>query len=159
MALHPGAGSELPRRHGGDAVGRITVCVALVAQRPVLAVVVVVIVDAVVDGDVGDVAGHPDVVDVDPAVAIAIAAIPGVVDLARAEREPADRAAADAYREAATADEGDQRWRVDRPGIARPRDPAPAAVGVRPAAVVVRRVAPRHRVDPGPAPRRDVGPV
>src|SRR6185312_2092077 len=105
--LHALAGGELSARHGAEAARCPAIDVALVAHGPVVAIVAVVVVDVVDDGDVGDVAGHPDVADVDALVVVAIAAVPGVVDLARTERKPADRPAADTHRKSAATDEGD----------------------------------------------------
>ena len=69
-----------------------------------------------------------------------------VIDVARAEREPADRTAD-------VLDEGNQRRRVDRARVARTGQPAPASVDPRPAAVVRGCKGPELVVDPGPAPR------
>src|SRR6185437_10818513 len=125
VALHALAGGELSARHGTEAARCPAIDVALVAHRSVVAIVAVVVVDVVDDRDVGDVAGQPDAADVDALVVIAIAAVPGVVDLARTEWKPADRPAADAHRKPAATDEGDQGRRIDRPCMARPGDPAP----------------------------------
>src|SRR6185312_1992631 len=92
VALHALAGGELSARHGTEAARCPAIDVALVAHRPVVAIVAVVVVD---------VAGQPDVADVDALVIVAIAAVPGVVDLARTEWKPADRPAADAHRKPA----------------------------------------------------------
>src|SRR6185437_13767600 len=134
---------------------------ALVLRRTSLAVVVVLVVDVVDHRGAIDGVVHVDVGDVDATVVVAVAVVPRVVDLARAEREPAHRRAADAHRHApaAAAHEGHQRRRIHRACHDRPRDPAPGAADVRPAAVVVGREAPRRIVHPGPTPRRDVGPV
>src|SRR6185437_14427021 len=97
VALHALAGGELSARHGAEGARHPAIDVAFVAHGPVVAIVAVVVVDVVDDRDVGDVAGQPDVADVDALIVVAIATIPGVVDLARTERKPADRPAADAY--------------------------------------------------------------
>ncbi len=97
------------------------------------------------------------VVHVDPREVVAARVIRRHVDLARPQREPADRGTTSAQRDrcapVAAADERDQRGRVDRAHVARPRDPAPAVADVSPAAVVRRRKAPGLIVHPGPAPR------
>ena len=82
------------------------------------------------------------------------------VDLARREREPADRDT-DAHRDAAAgpANPSDQRRPVDGAHVARPRHPAPGAVPHDPAPVVKRRVAPGRIIHPGPAPGGDPCPL
>src|SRR6185369_17608044 len=85
------------------------------------------------------------------------------VDLARRERDPADRwsAAADPDRntDARPADPGDERRRVDRTRDVRARRPAPDVAAIDPSSVVERREAPGRIVDPGPAPRPHPRPV
>ena len=72
---------------------------------------------------------------------------PGVVRLARREREPSDVAAG-------AADESDESRRVGYGDHLRSdRDPVPGVSPVRPASVVVRRPAPRLGGHPGPSPR------
>src|SRR5207244_4675770 len=76
--------------------------------------------------------------------------------------EPADsRHRSGRYRqiEAAAADEGDQRRRIDRTHREGTRHPAPPARYKRPAAIVERRETPRRLVHPGPAPGIDPAPI
>ncbi len=156
VALHVPTACKCVARYGSEAAWRVAIGVMVAARRRAVAIAVVVIVDV---GAMVMSATIAHVPDVDVGVAATAAAVPRVVDFARAKREPAHRAAADADRPATAADKRDQRRRVDRAHAARSRYPAPAAVGVGPAAVVVRRKAPRRIVHPGPAPRRDIRPV
>ncbi|EDT02578.1 conserved hypothetical protein [Burkholderia ambifaria IOP40-10] len=157
LAVH-----ERGRRHGRDRVRRAEVHVRLVDVRDV--------------GDVRHVHGlvHRDVVHHDiPVHAFVVMRAPaapaGMPRFARAEGEPcaAGRGdAADRQRDApvgtaAAAHERDQR-RCIGGRLAdghRAGHPRPAVVHMGPAAVVVRREAPRCIVDPGPAPRRLPDPV
>ena len=125
------------------------------------------------DGRVGDVRRVVDVGDggrrdhriaaIDVVEIAAAHRIRRLIDLARREREPADRGGDAAHRdrdlEVLAADEGHQRRRIHRLFARRAGHPAPAAVEVGPAAVVRHGKAPRGIVDPGPAPRIDPGPV
>ncbi len=84
------------------------------------------------------------------------------IHIARTEWVPGDTGpAANAHAPvgAACADEGDQCRRIARAWHIRARHPAPAVADMRPAAIVKRREPPRLVVNPGPAPRRDPGPV
>ncbi|ARF86117.1 ROK family xylose-responsive transcription regulator [Burkholderia cenocepacia] len=159
LAVHERGG-----RYGRDRVRRAEVHVRLVDV-----------------GDIGDVRHvhglvHVDVVHHDVAVdALVVVRTPAaparMPRLARAEREPcaAGRGdAADRQRHipvgtaaTAAAHEGDERRRIDGrlADDHRAGHPGPAVVHVRPAAVVIRREAPRRVVDPGPAPRRLPDPV
>src|SRR6185503_19984978 len=80
--------------------------------------------------------------------------------LTEAERAPAHerQARADGYADARRAEERHQRRRVHRRDDDGPRRPAPEPAGVHPAAVVVRRPAPRRVVDPRPLVVRVVDP-
>ncbi|VWC02762.1 hypothetical protein BUB20358_04930 [Burkholderia ubonensis] len=132
--------------------------------------------------DVGDVRHVHGLVHVDvdvvhhdvPVYAVVVMRAPAaparMPAFARAEREPraarrgdaADREP-DAPVEAAApaADECDERRRIDGrlADDDRTGHPRPAVVDIGPAAVVIRREAPRRVVDPGPAPRRLPDPV
>src|SRR5262249_9070333 len=81
---------------------------------------------------------------------------------ARPERNPTHcrgtPANADGDREPATADEGDQCWRIDGPLDPFARDPRPARPDLDPPSIVEGREAPGRIVDPGPAPRWHKGP-
>src|SRR5207247_387914 len=85
--------------------------------------------------------------------------IPGEERIARANREPADRAESnsESHREAgapgAESEEGDIGWGPDRTVRRnnRPRPPEPRTGREEPAAVVIRRPAPRFIRNPGPA--------
>ena len=93
---------------------------------------------------------------------IAVAGAVGrLVNVARPERKPAHRPAADAYRNAgvAVADEGHERGRIHRPVLPAAGQPAPVVVQINPAPIVEGREAPGRVVHPGPAPRREPDPV
>src|SRR5262249_33641742 len=62
-------------------------------------------------------------------------------------------------RETATADEGDQGRRVDRPLDGLARNPGPTRTDLGPATIVEGREAPGCVVDPGPAPGWNEGPM
>ena len=115
--------------------------------------------------DVGDGGGRDHRIAAIDVVEIAAAhRIRRLIDLARREREPADRGGHDAAHrrrdlEVPAADEGDQRRRIYRLFALRAGHPAPGAVEVGPAAVVRHGKAPGGVVDPGPAPGIDPGPV
>ena len=107
------------------------------------------------DGDLGDVR---HVLHVDHAQVARRVAVDGNVDLARPQREPADRRA-DGHAEAGRAEPGHQGGRIDRTRHDHAGDPAPVPAHHHPAAVVQRREAPRRFVDPGPAPGTDPDPA
>ena len=88
-------------------------------------------------------------------------AVPGHVHLARRQRHPAHRRAADVDGDADTrrADPGHQRRRIHRAAHVGARVPGPAVAPEDPAAVVEGREAPGRVVDPGPAPGADPGPA
>ena len=88
-------------------------------------------------------------------------AVVGHVDVARGQRHPSHRRAADVEADAdvAAPDPGHQGRRVDRPCHVLARRPGPAALPGDPAAVVERCEAPRRVVDPGPAPGTHMRPV
>ena len=156
LAVHEGG-----RRYGRDRVRRAEIDVRVVDVGDVRHVHGLVHVDVV----------HHDVLVHAVVVARAPAAPARMPALARAEREPrAARRGGPADREAdapvepaaaSSADERDQRRRIDGrlADHDRARHPRPAVVDIRPAAVVIRREAPRRIIDPGPAPRRLPDPV
>ena len=141
---------ECRGRHGCDRPRRLAVAIDDIGH---VRVVVEVIDDRRIDYGVADV----DVREVGPADGIC-----GLIDFARPQWEPADsghRSGRYRQAEAAAADEGDQRRRIDRTHRERTRHPAPPARYKCPAAVVERREAPRRLVDPVPAPGIDPAPM
>src|SRR5262249_59061359 len=76
---------------------------------------------------------------------------PGNDGLAPAERRPVHRTDGNGH---GTAEEHDERRRIDGPNDDRTGRPPPVASDEDPAAVVVRRPSPRRRVQPGPAEAR-----
>src|SRR5208337_5426975 len=88
---------------------------------------------------------------------------PWVVGLMRPKRRPGDEArrASTGDRRTSRIEKADQGRRVYRMPFPRvgARDPGPAPVDPRPAAVMERREPPGLVVDPGPAPRAEVAPV
>ena len=90
------------------------------------------------------------------------AVIPGHVGLTDAERKPGRHTSAtdtDANRNIRTADECDQRRRIDRAHLTRPGYPAPSAAHNDPASIVKGCITPRRVVDPRVSPRCYVGPM
>src|SRR5246127_1032238 len=103
------------------------------------------------------------VVDVHVVPVATAAVIPGMEGFAPTEREPAE-AAAPAKSEAKTntktgAKPANEGRAVVRIGVDRTRGPTPVAAKIVPAAIVKGSKAPRSIIDPGPAPRANVGPV
>src|SRR5204862_6330748 len=83
--------------------------------------------------------------EVEPAVVVAIGGVGRDIDLPRSQREPADRPVAlhaERQAELRAAQEGDQCRGIDGPLRAVRRDPEPAVVAVRPAAIVIGSEAP-----------------
>ena len=141
---------ECRGRHRRDCSRRLAVAINGVGD---VDVVVEVIDDRRIDYGVADI----DVREVGPADGVR-----GTIDVSGPEREPADsRHRSGGYRqiEAAAADEGDQRRRIDRTHREGTRHPAPPARYKRPAAIVERRETPRRLVHPGPAPGIDPAPI
>src|SRR5919108_5669171 len=121
--------------------------------------VVYVNVVVIVVGDVRDV-GDARVRDVDVLEVIPAGAIVRYVRLTVAQREPAHTTTTKRNSNAPVraANPGDQRGRVTRAHIDRPRHPAPVSARVNPAAVVEGGKAPRSVINPRPAPGRNPDP-
>jgi hypothetical protein len=96
--------------------------------------------------------------DVDPAPVSITAVIPRMIRLAPTKWEPAK---APAYAEAETksSEPSDKSRPVERIRVDRTGSPAPVARRINPTAIVIRCKTPGLSANPGPAPRRNIGPV
>jgi hypothetical protein len=108
--------------------------------------------------------GDVDVADVDIADIGRVAVIARPIDLARRQREPADRRSRIGRNrhgclDCRLGDEGDQRRGIDRLGDELAGDPAPATLDMRPTSVMKRREPPGLVVHPVPAPGLDPYPA
>ena len=113
---------------------------------------------------VGDRVDHraADIGDVDVAEIIPVTAVARPIDLAGAEREPADRRPDIGnvpVTDAGIANKGDQRRRIDRLRHEFAGDPRPLVLDHGPTAVMERREPPGLVIDPAPAPRIEPDPV
>ncbi len=146
--VHRTPRSQFPLRHYGNRVGRTHVHVP-----PVHHIAIPV--------DIGNVhiCDHRVRV-VDPVQISWAVTISRIVDLPRAQRNPADTTA-ERNRNApiGPADPSHHRRRITRPDVARSRHPHPTPVPISPASIVERREAPRGVVNPCITPGLDPGPV